>query len=133
MASGDRIGYLIWGGAYDGANNIGYNAAISGYASENWTAGARGTEVIIQTTDNGTTARNNRLVVRNTGNVEISRNLVISTSGYGIDFSATAGTGTSELLDDYEEGAGRLSLPMLPLAETLRVEPFMVITQKLET
>jgi len=25
-------------------------------------------------------------------------------SGYGIDFSATAGTGTSELLDDYEEG-----------------------------
>jgi len=105
MASGDRIGYLIWGGAYDGANNIGYNAAISGYASENWTAGARGTDVIIQTTDNGTTARNNRLVVRNTGNVEISRNLVISTSGYGIDFSATAGTGTSELLDDYEEGA----------------------------
>jgi len=26
-------------------------------------------------------------------------------SGYGIDFSATAGTGTSELLDDYEEGS----------------------------
>jgi hypothetical protein len=26
-------------------------------------------------------------------------------SGNGIDFSATAGTGTSELLDDYEEGA----------------------------
>jgi hypothetical protein len=25
-------------------------------------------------------------------------------SGYGIDFSATPGTGTSELLDDYEEG-----------------------------
>jgi len=31
-------------------------------------------------------------------------NLVIGTSGKGIDFSATAGTGTSELLDDYEEG-----------------------------
>jgi len=31
-------------------------------------------------------------------------NLVIGTSGQGIDFSATAGTGTSELLDDYEEG-----------------------------
>jgi hypothetical protein len=26
------------------------------------------------------------------------------TSGKGIDFSATAGTGTSELLNDYEEG-----------------------------
>jgi len=33
-----------------------------------------------------------------------SGNIVISTSGAGIDFSATSGTGTSELFDDYEEG-----------------------------
>jgi len=40
-----------------------------------------------------------------TGNQTIvDGNLVIGTSGYGIDFSATPGTGTSELLDDYEEG-----------------------------
>jgi hypothetical protein len=40
-----------------------------------------------------------------TGNVNLSTgNLVIGTSGKGIDFSATAGTGTSELLADYEEG-----------------------------
>lgn len=32
-----------------------------------------------------------------------SGNLVVD-SGYGIDFSATSGTGTSELFDDYEEG-----------------------------
>jgi len=39
------------------------------------------------------------------GNVGIDNgNLVIGTSGKGIDFSATAGTGTSELLADYEEG-----------------------------
>ena len=31
-------------------------------------------------------------------------------SGNGIDFSATAGTGTSELLDDYEEGAASLTV-----------------------
>jgi hypothetical protein len=31
-------------------------------------------------------------------------NFVIGTSGQGIDFSATPGTGTSELLADYEEG-----------------------------
>jgi len=31
-------------------------------------------------------------------------NLVIGTSGKGIDFSVTSGTGTSELLADYEEG-----------------------------
>jgi hypothetical protein len=34
----------------------------------------------------------------------IDGNLVIGTAGKGIDFSATPGTGTSELLDDYEEG-----------------------------
>ena len=34
----------------------------------------------------------------------LSDNLVIATSGKGIDFSATPGTGTSELLADYEEG-----------------------------
>ena len=39
------------------------------------------------------------------GNVALSTgNLVIGTSGKGIDFSATPGTGTSELLADYEEG-----------------------------
>jgi hypothetical protein len=40
-----------------------------------------------------------------TGNQTLGTgNLVIGTSGKGIDFSATAGTGTSELLADYEEG-----------------------------
>jgi hypothetical protein len=31
-------------------------------------------------------------------------NFVVGTSGQGVDFSATPGTGTSELLNDYEEG-----------------------------
>ncbi len=39
------------------------------------------------------------------GNLTVATgNLIIGTSGKGIDFSATAGTGTSELLSDYEEG-----------------------------
>jgi hypothetical protein len=39
------------------------------------------------------------------GNVTVTNgNLVMGTSGSGIDFSATPGTGTSELLADYEEG-----------------------------
>jgi hypothetical protein len=37
------------------------------------------------------------------GNLYLSGN-VIPASGSGIDFSATSGTGTSELFDDYEEG-----------------------------
>jgi hypothetical protein len=31
-------------------------------------------------------------------------NLIIGTAGKGVDFSATPGTGTSELFNDYEEG-----------------------------
>ena len=34
----------------------------------------------------------------------VNGNLVIATAGKGIDFSATPGTGTSELFSDYEEG-----------------------------
>jgi len=46
-----------------------------------------------------------------TGNQTLSTgNLVIGTSGQGIDFSATPGTGTSELLADYEEGTWTPSL-----------------------
>ena len=40
-----------------------------------------------------------------TGNFTVNDgNLVIGTSGKGIDFSATSGTGTSKLFDDYEQG-----------------------------
>jgi hypothetical protein len=38
------------------------------------------------------------------GNVTLSTGNLIVASGQGIDFSATPGTGTSELLADYEEG-----------------------------
>jgi hypothetical protein len=41
-------------------------------------------------------------------NLYLSRNVIVG-SGYGIDFSATAGTGTSELFDDYEEGTFTVS------------------------
>lgn len=53
-------------------------------------------------------------------------NLVIGTSGKGIDFSATPGTGTSELFSDYEEGTwtatlkGSVSDPTTPVTATGR-------------
>jgi hypothetical protein len=37
------------------------------------------------------------------GNIKLTGNVVVA-NGQGIDFSATPGTGTSELLNDYEEG-----------------------------
>ena len=46
-----------------------------------------------------------RARITSSGDVNITTgNVVMGTSGKGIDFSATAGTGTSELLADYEEG-----------------------------
>lgn len=52
-----------------------------------------------------TGAVSNRLSINYLGDVTVNTgNLVIGTSGQGIDFSATPGTGTSELFDDYEEG-----------------------------
>ena len=39
-----------------------------------------------------------------TKKIYVGDNVVIATAGKGIDFSATTGTGTSELLNDYEEG-----------------------------
>ena len=60
-----------------------------------------------QSTTDGATAEY-KLKVYKDGNVNITNgNLVIGTSGKGIDFSATSngsGTTSSELLNDYEEG-----------------------------
>jgi len=62
-------------------------------------------EVEIKTCEGGISAATTRLKATKTGDIQVSTgNLVIGTSGKGIDFSATPGTGTSELLADYEEG-----------------------------
>ena len=45
-----------------------------------------------------------RLTLKTGGDVEINDGNLIVANGHGIDFSATSGTGSSELLDDYEEG-----------------------------
>jgi hypothetical protein len=46
-----------------------------------------------------------RMNISSAGDVTVATgNLIIGTSGKGIDFTATPGTGTSELLSDYEEG-----------------------------
>ena len=51
------------------------------------------------------TANTTALTIDSSGNIEADiGNIVIGTSGKGIDFTATSGTGTSELFDDYEEG-----------------------------
>lgn len=44
------------------------------------------------------------LTPKGTGNAVLTSGNLIVANGNGIDFSATSGTGTSELLNDYEEG-----------------------------
>jgi hypothetical protein len=44
------------------------------------------------------------LTPKGTGNAVLTSGNLAVANGNGIDFSATAGTGTSELFDDYEEG-----------------------------
>ena len=47
----------------------------------------------------------NSTLITSSGNITTSTgNFVVGTSGKGIDFSATSGTGTSEILSDYEQG-----------------------------
>jgi hypothetical protein len=67
--------------------------------------------ILLRTTPDGSQAPVDAVKIDSAQNVTVSAgNLVIGTDGKGIDFSATPGTGTSELLDDYEEGTWTATL-----------------------
>jgi hypothetical protein len=70
---------------------------ITGYTASGAT-GTTSTNLVFSTSPSITTPTLVSDATLSTGN------LVIGTSGKGIDFSATPGTGTSELFADYEEG-----------------------------
>jgi hypothetical protein len=90
--------------------------AANGYALTSTTAGVMswaasggspgGSDTQVQFNDGGSTFGGDAGLTYNktTDDLTIAGNLVIGTNGKGIDFSATPGTGTSELLNDYEEG-----------------------------
>lgn len=61
--------------------------------------------IVFKTTPDGSEIPVEAMRITSAQNLTLATgNLVIGTSGKGIDFSATAGTGTSELFADYEEG-----------------------------
>ena len=73
---------------------------------ENYRIRGQGGELIFEKITDAASVVAENFRVDGSNNVKINAgNLVIGTSGKGIDFSATAGTGTSELFDDYEEGS----------------------------
>jgi hypothetical protein len=112
------------GAAADGRIEYAYNSVNMAFLGINsatqfavW--GRTGTTVLIGA-GNAT-----RVEVQSGGDVVVSTgNLIIGTSGKGIDFSATPGTGTSELLADYEEGTwtatlvGTTTPPLTPVTAT---------------
>ena len=76
------------------------NGASSGHVTLDAKASAASNTLTLPSTANG-----ELVAADSSGNITISNgNLIVGTAGKGIDFSATSGTGTSELLADYEEG-----------------------------
>lgn len=100
-------------GAYASFNNGTQTSLFAGFGST-LMPGATSSDAVLRydSNDNLYIARGSTKVAtfNSTGSLEIANgNVVISTAGGGIDFSATAGpnppaSGTSELLDDYEIG-----------------------------
>lgn len=105
----------VWQRVEGGADLNGVNLSVSGTSTlSGLTASTalalNGSKEVVSVTNTG--SGNNVLATSPqiatptlTGDVSMTTgNLVVGTSGKGIDFSATPGTGTSELLADYEEG-----------------------------
>jgi len=109
-SDGDYIGYINF--APSDGNDF-QNGAAAMYVQIDGTPGTNDTpgRMIFATSPDGTNSPTERLRIDSTGDVKINDgNLVIGTSGHGIDFSATANAGatgasmSSEVLDFYEEG-----------------------------
>ena len=106
VTNGNDLGHITFYGA-DGTD---FNEAAQITAQVDGTP-SDGTDMpgrlVFKTSSDASATPAERLRITSGGNVQIANgNLVFSTSGTGIDFSANANaTGmTSELLDDYEEG-----------------------------
>ena len=109
---GDWVAFngSVWQRVEGGADLNGVNLSVSGTSTLSGLTASTALALdasknMVSVTNTGT--GNNVLATAPTlvGDVTLSTgNLVIGTSGKGIDFSATPGTGTSELLADYEEG-----------------------------
>ncbi len=99
----------VWQRVEGGADLNGVNLSVSGTSTlSGLTASTalalNASKEIVSVTNTGT--GNNVLATTPTlvGDVTLSTGNLVVSDGKGIDFSLTPGTGTSELLDDYEEG-----------------------------
>jgi hypothetical protein len=98
-AAGQPMGRIEWV-----SSDAGFEG-IKGYIQVEATDGSPDGDMYFATQHNTGAGLAKRLKLTYDGDVTaLTGNFVVGTSGKGVDFSATAGTGTSELLADYEEG-----------------------------
>jgi hypothetical protein len=94
--------------AYSTGTTYAQGASIQSYTDAAWSASSSPATLSFYTTPSASVTPSERMKIEAAGDVTISTgNVVMATSGKGIDFSATtsgSGTMTSELLNDYEEG-----------------------------
>ena len=95
------ISFITSDGSYKGTYSDGIAAEIACITE---TATGAGYGLAFYTGVTTASNRAERLRISRTGDVELKTGNLVVPSGNGIDFSATSGTGTSELFDDYEEG-----------------------------
>ena len=82
---------------YTGIRLTTRTSAAGSWVIANEFAGSYKGDLVFHARDGGSSSAD-KITFTNAGSIKIN------TSGQGIDFSATSGTGTSELFDDYEEG-----------------------------
>jgi hypothetical protein len=101
--SGDRLGYLFFGGATNSAHSLSRNGGIASFSTENWSGSATGNDLRFYTATNGTTSRTERVRIANNGKVSIgtvadaTEVLEINGNAKATSFIKTGGTSSQFL------------------------------------
>ncbi len=62
-SSGDRLGYILLGGAYDASNNAYHSAGITAFASQDFASGSGGSELRFEVMANNSSTRTLRVAI----------------------------------------------------------------------
>lgn len=101
MASGDRLGWVIFGGAEDASNTLHYPVSYHAKATENWSATANGAAIAFETTENGTTSRVERMKIDHNGNI-----LINGFSAATVGLTVKGAVSQSANLQEWQNSAG---------------------------
>ena len=96
IASGHRIGYLIYKASEDASNTLHASASINAYATELWSASQNGAKLNFEVTADGATSRSVAMTIASSGNVGIGTASPVSalhTYGLKTDPNLSADTG----------------------------------------